>query len=116
MANKIKTSSKQSSSSNIEGSVMACSILSYLVIGVIWYFVDENMRKNEFVKYHAKQGLMLIIASIVFSIISTIPLIGWTISWILEIILLVWLILGIVNVVNHQKKPLFVIGPWAEKW
>ena len=119
MAKSSKTKSSgntQSSTSTSTDNSKICAILCYILIGVIWYFVDENMRRNSFVRYHAKQGLILIIASVVFNIIGSIPFLGWAIAWILQIIVLIWVIQGIVNAANNKTKPLFVIGPIAEKW
>ena len=57
---------KKSGSSVDEGK--ACAALSYLIVGIIWYFVDDEMKKNGFAKYHAKQGLVYLIASVIYSI------------------------------------------------
>jgi len=91
-----------------------CAILSYLLIGIIWYFADDKMRKNAFAKYHVKQGLVLLIVWVVIWIIS-IPLffLFW-LFWIIEIVLLVLMILGIINAVNNKKAPLPIIGQFAK--
>jgi hypothetical protein len=38
---------------------LAVSILAYLLIGIIWYFVDEDAKKDEFVKFHVQQGIVV---------------------------------------------------------
>lgn len=104
------------SSSSDAGNEKACAILSYILIGIIWYFVDEKMKKNEFVKYHVKQGLVLLIVAIIFSAIASIPFIGFAIGWILWLIEVVLMIIGMINAANNQEKELPVIGKFAEKF
>lgn len=107
-----------------EGKVVAA--LAYVLIGIIWYFVDENMKKNYFVKYHVKQGLVFLIASIIYNIALGIllsilftPLWYLHIYWLFSLLYyapLVWMILGIINVVNGVEKELPVIGKFASKF
>ena len=97
-----------------------CALLSYLLVGIIWYFVDEKMKKNSFVKFHVKQGLVLIIFSIIVSIVGSIfwfiPFLGWVIMDILNLAILVLAIVGIVNSLNGEKKELPVIGGFASNF
>lgn len=93
-----------------------CAILSYLLIGVIWYFADEKMKKSRFAKFHAKQGLVLIIAELIVYAFWMIPFIGWFFAPILNFALLVLLIIGIINAANDKMNALPVIGSFAEKF
>jgi len=93
-----------------------CAILSYLLIGLIWYAVDEKIRKSEFTKYHVKQGLVLFIAHLINTAIWAIPIFGWIIAPIINIGLLILLITGIINVINNKEKELPVIGQFANKF
>jgi len=97
-----------------------CAILAYLLVGIIWYFVDENMKKNEFAKFHAKQGLVLLIVSIAVSIANTflwiIPIIGWLVITVLNIAIFILWILGIINAANGKQKELPVIGHFGKKF
>lgn len=104
---------KQSSKSS---SNKGCAILSYLLIGIIWYFVDNKMKKDSFVKFHVKQGLGLLILDIIVCIIAGIPILGWIIAPILNIIVLVLLIVGIINAANNKEKELPIIGKYASDW
>jgi len=110
------------------GNDKVCAALSYILIGIIWYFADEKMKKSGFAKYHAKQGMVLLIAAIIYSIILQIifsilfiPMImggGFTlypIIMLLGYIPLIWAIIGIINAVNGKEKPLPIIGGWANK-
>jgi len=91
-----------------------CAILSYLLIGVIWYFADEKMRKNKFAKFHAKQALVLILTSIAANVVlSLIIVIGWILMPLVQLFLFVLMILGIINAANMKEKELPIIGGFA---
>jgi len=97
-----------------------CAILSYLLIGIIWYFADEKMKKNTFAQFHARQGLVLLVAWIIVAIVSTIfwliPFVGWVIGTIVWICFLVLMLLGIINAANGNEKELPVIGQFAKNF
>ncbi|MGM0439150.1 MAG: DUF4870 domain-containing protein [Patescibacteria group bacterium] len=87
-----------------EGNQNAIAIFSYLgIFLIIPFLVDKD---NPFVNYHIKQGLVLLIFAI---LVGWIPVIGWIASLILAI-------LGIVNVLNGEKKELPLIGKYASKF
>ncbi len=102
-----------------------CAALSYLLIGLIWYAIDEKMKKNDFVKFHVKQGLILLVIAVIYSIILqiiTFPLhflgfLGEIIIWVLQLTNLIFVVLaiiGIINAINKNKKILPIIGDYAE--
>ena len=97
-----------------------CAILSYLLVGIIWYFADENMKKNNFVKYHVKQGLVLLIFAVAVSIFNTIfgwiPIIGWLAAFMLSISVLLFFVMGLISSINGKKKELPIIGQFAKKF
>jgi len=107
-----------------EGRVWA--IIAYLWILFLVPLLGK--KDNKFALYHAKQGLMFFIATIVLwiagAIISVIfafiPFAGWAISaiiWVLIwVFILVLFIVGIVNAATGKYAPLPVIGQIAEKW
>lgn len=116
---KTTTNSKNNDNSKL------CAALSYLLIGIIWYFVDEKMKRNNFVKFHVKQGLLLLIIAIIYSVIvgiltfplHFIPVLGTIIIWMLNIVGLIFLvlaILGIINALNNEEKALPIIGEKAK--
>jgi len=72
-------------------------------------------KDDEFVKYHVKQSLALLLAWIVVSVFSMVPLIGWVFGPILAIILVVFWFLGVINALSGEKKRLPLIGEYAEK-
>ena len=65
MAKKQKETKK--TTENDAGNEKLCAILSYLLIGIVWYFADDKLRKSEFAKYHVKQGLFLFLFCFSFS-------------------------------------------------
>lgn len=71
-------------------------------------------KDDAFARYHANQGLVLLIANIAVTVagfvLGFIPIIGAIISWLLGIVLFVFMILGIINAVKGEMKPLPFIG------
>ena len=100
-----------------------CSILSYFVIGIAWYFVDDKMRKSSLAKRHANQALFLILACLVgyvaLWVFSHLPIIGDLLSNPMYVVtkfafLFVW-IFGIVQALFAQDKPMPFLGKFAEQ-
>ena len=90
-------------------------VLSYLGILVIIPLLAA--KESKFARFHANQGLILVIVEIlaaaVLGALSGIPLIGWIFSIasaLIGIASLVLAIIGIVNVVNGKAKELPIIG------
>ena len=102
-----------------EGKTFA--ILSYALglIGLPFFLVPLIMRNNEFSLYHAKQCLVLWLAGIVLSVVGgilTLVCIGIILLLAGGIFLLVLDILGLVNAVKGEVKPLPLIGKYGEEW
>jgi len=93
------------------------AIISYIgPLCLIPFFTKE---KDEFVKFHAKQGLVLFICEvIVWIVLRMLPFILWY-AWhlmnIISVVGLIFSIIGIINVVHKQKKQLPLIGSLANK-
>ena len=92
-----------------DGKVLA--IVAY-IIPLIPFLVEKN---NKYVVYHAKQGMNLliisIIASIVLSIISTMfPVIGGLLTFVLDLGIFALCIMGIIDVCNGRAKELPIIN------
>jgi uncharacterized membrane protein len=89
------------------------------VVAYILFFVPlltGDAKKDAFVKYHTKQGLVLFLLAVLINMVSWIvPFYLWyTISWILSLGILALLIMGIINAVNGKKEPLPLIGKYAD--
>lgn len=93
------------------------SIVAYITfIGwLIAYFSGKENADNN-LKFHLRQGLALIIFSIILGVIINV-VVNFThlyfISY-LGIINLVLMIIGIINASNEVNKPLPIIGNWAK--
>ena len=98
----------------------ACAVLSYLIVGIIWFFLDKNMRKNTFARFHSKQAIVFIISLLVvniavalFSIISRgfSEIIGYMLYAVMAII---WVI-SIVFAAEGKEKEMIFLGSLAKK-
>jgi len=90
------------------------AILSYF--GILFLIPLLARKDNEFNQFHAKQGLVLFIAEIVTAMLAGIPIIGWVGAPILYIAWFVFSIIGIINVLQGEKKELPLIGQLAKKF
>lgn len=85
------------------------AVLCYL--GILWIVpLLTDHKNNPFVKFHINQGILLTILWVAILIIGYIPYIGGVISWIGGIAVFVLAIIGIINSVNMEQKPLPLIG------
>lgn len=80
------------------------AVLSYLGVLVVIPLLAK--KESSFVQFHAKQGLVL--------------LVGWALAWlpfgpIIALIAFIFSIVGIVNVLNGERKNLPIVGELAEK-
>jgi uncharacterized membrane protein len=122
---------KKTSSGTIENEKLV-SILAYFLVGIIWYFADEKVKKSNITKFHTKQALNLLIISVAISIIYSIimavltPLFlfgGFVLMGIFSLlallinlcILVLW-ILGLINAINQKQKEIPIIGGFANKY
>jgi len=89
----------------------AMAIIAYII-----FFVPllTDVKNDPFVRYHVRQGLILFIFWIIVSFVQWIPPL-YMITWILHLGLLVLLIIGIIHAANGEKKPLPIIGKFANK-
>ncbi|HCU32183.1 TPA: hypothetical protein DIC21_05650 [Candidatus Uhrbacteria bacterium] len=91
----------------------AMAVLAYIIFFIP--LLTGDAKKDEFVKFHTKQGLVLFLTYVVINIVHWIlPYqlywsIGW-VFWLLGLGVFVLFILGIVNAVNDKKEPLPIIG------
>ena len=81
------------------------ALLAYL--GILCLVPLLAKKDSSFAQFHAKQGLVLLIGWVV----SWIPVFGWII-WVGVVILS---IIGILNVLSGEMKPLPLIGDAAKK-
>jgi uncharacterized membrane protein len=89
-------------------------VLAYLSILVIIPFLAG--RNDPFVKFHVKQGLLLAIVWIIIMVLAPMAYGLWQIVRILQLALVVFSIIGIINVVQNKEKELPLIGHLAGKF
>jgi len=109
----------------------AVAVLSYLLIGIIWFFADDKMRKNSFAKFHVQQALVLLIFSIAIAVLNAIlgVIIGVIslvtlglgsvlviIPTLIALIPLVFWIFGVVYSLQGAEKELPIIGKFGKKF
>ncbi len=91
--------------------------LSYLGILIILPILLQ--KDNPFTKFHIKQGLVLLMATVIWSIagfiLSLIPVLGFLIYLIGWLFLLALSIVGVVNAIQGREKELPFLGKYAEK-
>ncbi len=98
-----------------EGKTIAA--VAYLtLIGLIIAFVMNNDKKNAFAAYHIKQSLGLALTGLALGLIGMIPILGWIINIIGIFVLLFMWIMGLVNALNGQEKPVPILGDKYMEW
>lgn len=90
--------------------VKAVAAVAYL--GFLFFVPLLTNPESDFARFHANQGLLLLITAVVVNILGPVlPVIGWFIIWPLgSIFVLVLFIMGLINALNGEKKPLPLIG------
>lgn len=88
------------------------AVIGYL--GILCLVPLLAKKDSPFAQYHGKQGLVLLIFEVIIMMIAWIPIIGWFLSPIGWIIVLIFTIIGMVNALNGSKKELPVIGKYAK--
>ena len=88
-------------------------ILSY--IGVLCLIPLLTKKDNEFVFFHAKQGLVLFIAEVITALVAAIPFLGWVIAPLASLLWIILSIIGIINVLGDKTKELPILGKYASK-
>ena len=115
MSNNTPTPTPTPSPSSTKNTTMAA-------IAYFFFFVPllTDSKDDPFVKFHVKQGLLLLILSLFISIfnsiIGQIPIIGWLIGLMLVFGLFVLWVMGIMNALNGKMAPVPVVGQYAEQY
>ena len=91
------------------------AMIAYLGILVIIPLLTEA-KNDPFVKFHIKQGLVLLICFIFASFLSVIPVIGWLFGSVLWLACLVLVVVGMMNASASKEVELPVIGQFAKNF
>ena len=112
-----QTTETKSESKDVEENKMM-AVLSYLGILVLIPLLTK--KDSPYAMFHAKQGLALLITEViavpVYIVLAFIPFLGWFLSVVVWLFLLVMIILGIVNAASGNMKELPLIGPFGKKF
>ncbi len=100
-----KTVDKQKDAQENKG----LAILSY--IGILFILPLLLKPNSEFIKFHVKQGIILTIGWVIGMILY--PLFG--LGFLIHIVVIVFSIMGIINVSEGTMKELPIIGELAKK-
>ncbi len=88
--------------------------LSYLWILVLIPLLAK--KDSEYCQFHAKQGLVLFVASFAIMVLGMIPFLGWFIvlplGW---LAITIFSVLGIINALQGKKWEIPYIGKYAKK-
>jgi uncharacterized membrane protein len=93
------------------GKNIGMAVLCYFGILILIPALTEA-KNDAFVKFHIKQGLVLIIAGVAVGIISWIPFVGWAAGILLFIL---WLI-GVINAASGKEEHVPVIGKLGDSF
>ena len=81
-------------------------ILAYLIFFLPLIVIPDS----ENGKFHANQGLLVLLLSVALSIIAVIPILGWIVGLVGWIFVVVLIVMGMINANNMEMKELPVIG------
>jgi fumarate reductase subunit D len=90
----------------------------YAILAYMWVLclIPVLMKKDDpFVRFHARQGLMLFIIEVALGIIGIVPFLGVIISQIGGLVCLVVSVLAIIQVLKGNQWKIPYVGDWAEK-
>ncbi len=99
--------------SKVDSDSKIFALLSYFwILSIIFYILKKD---NSFVKFHAKQGMVLFAASLVLWIINIIPLLGQILFFLGGLGIFVLCVIGAMKAYQGEKYKMPVIGDLAEK-
>ena len=94
------------------GKNIGMAVLAYLgILVIIPLLVSKD---DQFVKFHAKQGIVLLIIWIVSRFILVVPFFGVMLMPLISLGCFILVIIGIINAVGGQTKELPVVGQFAK--
>lgn len=87
-------------------------------LAYILFFIPllTDAKDDPFVKYHIKQGLVLFICAAILMVVENIFILRIMLAPLFNLIIFVFIILGIINAVSGKTDPLPIIGKFADKF
>lgn len=111
-SNQNANSASATQSTGIAAKNMPMGILAY--IGPLVIIPLVTVKNDPFVKFHTKQGLVLLVIEVAVWMLGTFimsPL--WMVLSLVNLATLILSIIGIINVVNGNEKELPVVGKFS---
>lgn len=107
-------SSEEDVSSEESNEANAVAVFSYM--GLLLIIPVLAAKEDPFVKFHIKQGLVLLLSFMAVELLVFIPILGWLLIPIVFLMLGIFTLIGIVNALRGVKKELPIIGKYANKF
>ncbi len=79
-------------------------------IGWIGWLIAFLAGDKEGAKFHLNQSLVLNLASLILTFVYVIPILGLIIGFVGGIAVFVFWIMGLINAIKEEEKPLPIIG------
>lgn len=93
------------------------AIIAYItLIGLIIAFVMNNDKRYSFAAWHIRQSLGLMCTGFALGLINVVPILGWFISIIGTLCLMVIWLFGLLNAINGKEAPVPLLGKLYNKW
>jgi uncharacterized membrane protein len=97
------------------------AVLSYLgILVLIPFFVIEKKKRDDFIKFHLKQGFVLLIMEIILSVVMNvfgwIPVLGAVISGLLGLVfvaIVIIIIIAIIKALQGEKWKIPVVSDYT---
>lgn len=87
------------------------AVLAYLgILVIVAYLVGKD---DPFVKFHVKQGLVLLVIEIAIWIVFSTVWMLWFLWQLVNLVILVLAVIGIINAVQGKQKDLPLVGQFA---
>lgn len=93
---------------------VAMAVLSYIGPLVIVSYLTA--KDDPFVKFHIKQGLVLLVADVALWIIGSMVYMLWPVIQLVNVAILILAIVGIINAVKGQQKELPFVGKFSSNF
>ncbi len=84
------------------------SALAYF--GILFFLPLVSCPASKFGRFHANQGLLLLITSVVSTIVYSVPILGWIVGALLNLAIFILFLFGLINTLNGNAKELPFIG------
>lgn len=104
---------KQSSGASADNDKVLAAVSAIPIVGLIVFFAMKDA--SPYVKNYAKQGATLLLIAIVNMLLNAIPVLGWLVSCLVSIALIVAIVVLIIKALQEDKNyKLPVIGDFAD--